>query len=133
VPLPSTTSPSASRRRSGGAGPGPRSSRCRPLYRLSSTSTRHSEPTPENELAAYYRGIAPSLKPKRDELAKVEKSKNDLVRVAQKDVATEAMKEPRTIRIFPAGNCSTTAPIVEPAVPAFLGKGDVSGRRANRP
>jgi hypothetical protein len=87
----------------------------------------------KNELAAYYRGVAPSLKPKREELAKVEKSKNDLVAAAPKVLATEALKEPRTIRILPRGNwLDDSGPIVEPAVPAFLGKVDVSGRRANR-
>jgi hypothetical protein len=87
----------------------------------------------KNELAAYYRSVAPSLQPKRDELAKVEKSKNDLIAAAPKVLATVALKEPRTIRVLPRGNwLDDSGPIVEPAVPAFLGKLEVTGRRANR-
>src|SRR5581483_3084707 len=40
---------------------------------------------------------------------------------------------PRTIRVLPRGNwMDDSGPVVEPAVPAFLGKLAVSGRRANR-
>jgi hypothetical protein len=40
---------------------------------------------------------------------------------------------PRTIRILPRGNWQDdSGPIVEPAVPEFLGKIDLHGRRANR-
>ena len=47
-------------------------------------------------------------------------------------VTTEA-DEPRETRILPRGNfLDETGPIVEPAIPAFLGKLDTGGRRATR-
>ncbi len=86
----------------------------------------------KNELAAYYRTVAPLLTPQREQLAAAEKQKNDLIAAAPK-VLTSIADAPRTVRVLPRGNWldESGAP-VEPAVPAFLGKLDVSGRRANR-
>jgi hypothetical protein len=46
---------------------------------------------------------------------------------------TKALAEPRVTRILPRGNwLDDSGPIVEPAVPEFLGKLPIEGRRANR-
>ncbi|MCA9058640.1 MAG: PSD1 domain-containing protein, partial [Planctomycetaceae bacterium] len=57
----------------------------------------------------------------------------DLQASARLTMISVGMKEPRTIRILPRGNwLDDSGEVVEPAVPAFLGKLTVDGRRANR-
>ena len=44
-------------------------------------------------------------------------------------MVTQSLPEPRTVRILPRGNwLNETGPIVQPAIPAFLGTLDVQGR-----
>jgi hypothetical protein len=84
------------------------------------------------ELAVYFRSIAPQLAEQREQLATVEKEKNDLLAAAARILETVSGK-PRVTRVLARGNWQDeTGPVVEPAVPAFLGKLDVTGRRANR-
>jgi hypothetical protein len=86
----------------------------------------------KDELAAYYRTIAPSLQPVRDELASLEKQKAEvLAGVPTCLVSTSG--PPRTVRVLPRGNWQDdSGAVVEPGVPAAMGKLDVTGRRATR-
>jgi hypothetical protein len=87
----------------------------------------------KRELAAFYRSIAPMLQPLRDEAAAIQRSKDELEKSLPMTLVTTAMGKPRTVRILPRGNwLDDSGPVVEPAVPAFLGALDVSGRRATR-
>lgn len=85
-----------------------------------------------SRLAAYYRTISPILQTQREAIAQLEKKKNDLLTNVPKCLVTTA-GSPRTVHILPRGNwLDETGPIVEPAIPHFLGQLDVAGRRANR-
>ena len=87
----------------------------------------------KQSIAAYYRTIAALTAPQREQLAALEKQKNELVAMAPK-VLTTIAGPPRTTRILARGNWQDeTGEAVEPAVPAFLGKLDVAaGKRATR-
>ncbi|MFM1904964.1 MAG: hypothetical protein RLZZ440_2864, partial [Planctomycetota bacterium] len=71
----------------------------------------------------------PEILARRKELAGLEKQRQ---RLARKLMVTQALAEPRTVRILPRGNwMDETGEVVEPAVPAFLGQ--IAGdRRATR-
>jgi mono/diheme cytochrome c family protein len=65
------------------------------------------------------------------ELAALTKER-DALKKPRLVMVTQAVA-PRTVRVLPRGNwMDDSGPVVEPAVPAFLGKLAVSGRRANR-
>jgi mono/diheme cytochrome c family protein len=84
-------------------------------------------------LLAYYRSIAPELDPVRHELAKLEKSRADILASARQcEVAVAA--EPRVTRVLARGNwLDETGEIVTPAVPRFLKQLDVpEGQRPTR-
>lgn len=84
------------------------------------------------ELSAYYHSIAPLLAKQREELAKAEKQKDDIVAGAP-HVLISISGPPRVVRVRPRGNWQDDSqPPVEPAIPAFLGKLDAKGRRASR-
>ncbi len=86
----------------------------------------------KQSIGAFYRTIAPSLRAARDEVAKLEKEKTDFLKALPTTLVTTA-GPPRTIRIFARGNwMDDSGEIVTPAVPAFLGKLAVEGRRPNR-
>lgn len=52
---------------------------------------------------------------------------------AQKTMITVALEQPRTIRVLPRGNwLDDSGPVVQPAIPGFLGSIDTGGRRATR-
>jgi len=70
-------------------------------------------------------GIEKLLKSAQEELAAIQKA-------ARKVMVTQAVK-PRPTRILPRGNwLDETGPLVEPAIPEFLGKLSITGRRATR-
>ncbi|HZN65242.1 MAG TPA: PSD1 and planctomycete cytochrome C domain-containing protein [Tepidisphaeraceae bacterium] len=86
----------------------------------------------KNELAAYYRTLAPELQPVRDELAALEKKKSALMEAMPKVLVTTS-GPPREIRVLPRGNwLDETGPVVQPGVPAVLGAGPVADGRQNR-
>jgi hypothetical protein len=86
----------------------------------------------KDELAAYYRTIAPSLQPVRDELAKLEKQKAEVL-AGVPTCLVSVSGPPRTVRVLARGNWQDdSGPVVEPGVPAAMGKLDVTGRRATR-
>jgi hypothetical protein len=83
-------------------------------------------------LAAHFRSVTPLLAAPREQLAALQKERDALDRTILKTMVTEAT-EPREMRILPRGNwLSDSGPIVQPAVPAFLGKLPVGIRRATR-
>ena len=86
----------------------------------------------KNDLAAYFRTVAPALQPVRDELAALEKGKTELLAGMPTCLVTVS-SAPRTVRVLPRGNwLDDSGPVVEPGVPAAMGKLDVSGRRPTR-
>ena len=65
-------------------------------------------------------------------MAGLEKKKSDLLAAVPKCLVSTA-GNPRTVRILPRGNwLDESGPVVEPAIPHFLGQLDTPGRRANR-
>ncbi|MGD9644872.1 MAG: PSD1 and planctomycete cytochrome C domain-containing protein [Pirellulales bacterium] len=73
-----------------------------------------------NELAAYYRSIAPALEPFRERLAKLQKEREALNRSITTTLYTVS-RQPREIRVLARGNwMDDTGEIVEPGVPASL-------------
>jgi hypothetical protein len=83
-------------------------------------------------LAKHYRSIAPLLKPKRDEVASLEAAKKAYQAALPKSLMTVAVN-PMTIRLLNRGDwMDESGPVMQPAIPEFLGSLDVQGRRANR-
>jgi hypothetical protein len=75
---------------------------------------------------------SPALEPAFIEVAKLE-ARLDMLESGIPRVVTTRAAEPRTIRILPRGNfLDDSGAVVEPAVPAFLGKLDTGGARATR-
>ena len=74
----------------------------------------------KNELAAYYRTIAPALQPLREKLAATQKQRNDLSASLPTMLATVPVA-PRMIRVLPRGNwMDDSGEEVQPGVPVFL-------------
>ncbi|HRK33700.1 MAG TPA: DUF1553 domain-containing protein, partial [Candidatus Hydrogenedentes bacterium] len=86
----------------------------------------------KNELAAYYRSIAPELEAARVELA----AKQQRLAVLKKEIPTTLITkatQPREIKILPRGNfLDLTGEVVQPAMPAFLPAKQVTDRRLTR-
>jgi Protein of unknown function (DUF1553)/Protein of unknown function (DUF1549)/Planctomycete cytochrome C len=82
--------------------------------------------------SAYYRTIAPQLRPARAKLADLDRKKAALTKTFPKTLIT-IPSEPRIVRILPRGNwLDDSGEIVLSAVPAFLPPLEVQGRRPNR-
>jgi hypothetical protein len=78
--------------------------------------------TPEqrDQLAAYYRGIAPALEPQRRELAEVEQRRKVLEKSITSTLITEQVP-PRMIRVLARGNwMDEKGEVVEPAFPVLF-------------
>ncbi len=99
---------------------------------LSVDESERTEPQRE-QLAAYYRSIAPALAPVREQLAGLQKHRETLASEVQTTLVTRTV-EPRTMRILPRGNwMDDSGPVVQPAVPEFLSRGvNEDQRRLNR-
>ncbi len=83
-------------------------------------------------VAAHFQWAAPAAAGDRIAVATLEKALALLDRDIPRTVVTEA-GEPAETRILPRGNwMDESGDVVEPAIPAFLGKLDTSGRRATR-
>jgi hypothetical protein len=66
------------------------------------------------------------------QIAELEAQKSSLEKAARLTMISAAI-EPRTVRLLPRGNwLDESGPIIEPAVPAFLGRVPVEGRRPTR-
>ncbi len=65
----------------------------------------------------------------RKQLLFLESERDALVKSQRLVMVTQSLKTPRTIRVLPRGNwLDDSGPIVEPAIPSFLGKLKVDGR-----
>lgn len=101
---------------------------------LKALRTAEAERTEEQKqaLLAHFEWASPELQPLEMEMAKLEAELALLRGAIPKVVVTES-DEPRETRILARGNfMDESGAIVEPAVPAFLGKLDTGGRRATR-
>jgi hypothetical protein len=87
----------------------------------------------KKELAAFFRNVAPQLRPVRDEVAGLEKQKKELLAAVPTCLVTTA-GPPRVVRVLPRGNwLDETGPVMEPGVPEAIGKLDLpAGKRATR-
>jgi hypothetical protein len=87
----------------------------------------------QSKLAAYWRSVTPELNPLRDEIAGSEKQRESLLAAIPELIVSNSMSKPRVTRILPRGNwMDDSGPVVQPAVPEFLGKLDTGDRRATR-
>lgn len=76
------------------------------------------------EIAKFYRTIAPALEPTRVELAALQKSRAELDAQITTTLITEAV-EPRPVRVLPRGNwMDDSGEVVFPGVPAVLVSAD---------
>jgi hypothetical protein len=98
---------------------------------LKTPATKRSDQQKE-ELAKYYRSIAPSLEVTRAKLNEAKKTYDALMKDIPTTLSTVAV-EPRTIRVLPRGNwMNDSGEIVMPAVPAFLPHAAPSANRGTR-
>lgn len=67
------------------------------------------------------------------ELAALKAQRADIEKNAPEVMVTKALAAPREVRLLPRGNwLDETGPIMQPAIPKFLGKIEVGDRRVNR-
>ena len=86
----------------------------------------------KNELAAYYRTVTPLLQPQRDKLAQKEAEKKSFVDSRPRTMMTRTGK-PREVRLLNRGDwLDESGPVVQPAIPEFMGKLETTGNRLNR-
>jgi hypothetical protein len=91
------------------------------ILKLLATAPLERNDAARNELAAYYRSVAPDLVPARENLAEKTKALNELQASTPKAmVVVERTKDPRETRIQLRGNFLNLADKVTPAVPAVL-------------
>jgi hypothetical protein len=90
-------------------------------------TTRQNAP-----IDAYYRWAAPEAQPEIAQVAKLEQQLALLESAIDRVVVSEATT-PTETRILPRGNwMDDSGAVVQPAIPAFLGKLETGGERANR-
>lgn len=83
---------------------------------------------PRNELAKYYRSVAPSLNETRAELAQTKKAREELEKAIPETLITQT-QTPREIRVLARGNwMDDSGDVVTPAVPHFLKQVSAKGR-----
>lgn len=93
--------------------------------RLEAVTDRSAE-SPDRE------AVASEMQALEAEQQRLVEQRQEIERQARVTMITEAI-EPRTMRVLPRGNwLDESGPIVQPAVPAFLGALDTPDRRANR-
>lgn len=86
----------------------------------------------KESLLNYYKFASPDLQPLVVEVAKLEAQLNRVEAAIPEVVVTKATR-PRETRILSRGNwMDDSGEVVEPAVPAFLGRLEVGGRRTTR-
>jgi hypothetical protein len=86
----------------------------------------------KGELAAYYRTIAPELQTVRDQLAMLQKQRDELNRKIRITLITVAV-EPRMVRVLGRGNwMDETGDVVQPGLPSALAGAAASDRRLTR-
>jgi len=105
-----------------------------PARVLTALRTPEEKRTDEQKrvLLDYYEWLTPELEHRVAEIGKLEAKLGQLESEIPRVVVTEATR-PRVTRILPRANwMDETHEIVEPAIPAFLGKLETGGRRATR-
>jgi len=86
----------------------------------------------KQDLAEHFRSVTPLLEAPRKKLAELQKQYDAVDKSVLKTMVTEAV-EPREVRILPRGNwLDDSGPVVQPAVPAFLGSVGAKDRRPTR-
>ena len=86
----------------------------------------------QEAVATYYRSIAPSLQPLRDQLAQLQKQHAAVTKQHTRTSHITVAVAPRDMRVLPRGNwMDTSGPVVQPHVPHFLRQIDKPDR-ANR-
>ncbi len=72
-------------------------------------------------------------KPLEEQLAALRKQQKAVRKTVRRSMITVALETPRTIRLLPRGNwLDESGPIMQPAVPEFLGELEADGDRATR-
>lgn len=104
-------------------------------------------PTPEQasrlkELASQISEIEAQLskteaedarKPLEAQLAELKKQQQAVRKTVRRSMITVALETPRTIRLLPRGDwLNESGPIMQPAIPEFLGEIETDGKRATR-
>lgn len=85
----------------------------------------------KNEIATFYRSVAPELKSVRDEIARLTAEKAAFEKAIPRTLMTKTTT-PRPIRLLPRGNwLDESGPVMTSAIPEFLGTIPAEGR-ANR-
>ena len=83
-------------------------------------------------VASYFRATAPALRRIRDEIAGLQRQKDEFVKTVPTSLVTTA-GPPRTTRVLPRGNwMDESGPVVSPAVPQFLPPARPPGEPATR-
>ena len=86
----------------------------------------------KNELTAYYRTVTPLLQPQREKLAQKEAEKKSFVDSRPRTMMTRTGK-PREVRLLNRGDwLDESGPVVQPAIPEFMGKLETTGNRLDR-
>jgi len=97
--------------------------------------------TPENQrtakqqdtLIGYLTDQAVALDEINEQKAKLKQQRDKITKQAPRTMYTKALDKPRTVRVLPRGNwLDESGPIVEPAIPEFMGELDTGDRRATR-
>jgi hypothetical protein len=96
------------------------------------TDPAERKPSQKQALFDMFQWSSPEVEPLLIEAEKAEEQ-FDLLDTSIPRVVTTVAVKPRQIRVLPRGNfLDETGPIVEPAIPGFLGKLETGGQRATR-
>lgn len=91
-------------------------------------ATESRDDKQKNEIAAYFRTVAPELKSVRDEITRLGNEKAAFEKAIPRTLMTKA-RNPRPIRLLPRGNwLDETGPVMTSAIPEFLGNIPKEGR-----
>ncbi|HET6248881.1 MAG TPA: PSD1 and planctomycete cytochrome C domain-containing protein [Tepidisphaeraceae bacterium] len=102
------------------------------VRQILSIAAADRKPQQKAEVAEYFRTIAHSLQPVRDEIAKIEKQKEALNNTIPKCLVTTAAN-PRQVKLLHRGNwMDTTGDVMLPAIPQFLAPKSLQEQAAKR-
>ena len=83
-------------------------------------------------LAKHFRSVTPQLEEARQQLAACQRELEEFKKTIPVSLVTKS-GPPRTVRILPRGDwLDDSGPVVEPALPEYLGRLDTEGRRPTR-
>ncbi len=102
------------------------------IAKLLAVAREQRDEKQQEAVATYYRSIAPSLQPLRDQLAQLQKQHAAVTKQHTRTSHITVAVSPREMRVLPRGNwMDTSGPVVQPHVPHFLRQIDKPDR-ANR-